>query len=243
MRVLLISQLHYFYQLLHVRMKGWLLLMFITIITIGVQFSHHPKLSIFRLMFQGTPLIVSQSVPIRLPVLWFIYLFIPIVIVGNSLIELWRNRMVLLRGYQFSKLHFFLVNLVCLLFVALSYVLTTGVLMLLVFHFSENNTIHLVEGVQNSVVIKKLFFELFLNSSLLLLISALFSLISQALSLIIPTFLLVLTPYLSLQINPLNMTMLARYQENTSLYTSFLIGLIMLVTILYYFFFRNKEFY
>lgn len=239
MRLLSSSQVSAFHLLIQKKLYLWLIGLGLAMIFLSLQIINNPQANIITVFFRGVPIAEVKDPAIQLPVAWFVYLIAPIFIIGTALIELWEKKALLLRGLQYKKSVLFTINLLCIACVALSYVALTSALMYLT-HYAISTTDNLKINVNE---LSLLFISLVLNILLLLLIHSIISLFNKALGVIVSSFIIILTPYTQMSLYPLNLTMLGRYQEVPLLKSIVvLILVIMFMTIIYYFIFKNKEY-
>lgn len=239
MRSLTSSQLTAFRLLIKKRVYLWVIGLGLAMIFLSTQIMNNPQANIATVFFRGIAIAEVGEPSIQLPVAWVIYLIAPIFIIGTALIELWEKKAILLRGLQYKKRIFFTINLLCIACVTLSYVTLTSVWMYLANCFIRTND-NLKINVKELTL---LFICLVLNLLLLLLIHSIISLFNKALGVIGCSFIIIVTPYTKMSLYPLNLTMLSRYQEVPWLKAIVvLILMLILMSTIYYFIFKNKEY-
>jgi len=236
---LCISQLNIFTLLIKKRFYLWVIMLSIAIIFLSKQSVDNPRVNIFSIFFRGISIAELTEIPIQLPVVWFVYFIAPIFIVGTSLIEIWEKKIIILRGLQYNKSNYFIINILCLVYITVIY---TGIIIGIMYTvnlFVKSNHNLKVSTTEITILIM----GIVLNVFLLLLIYSAISLFNKYLGIIACVFNIVLAPYTKLVINPLNLTMMSRYQEIPVLKTVFILIITsFFMCIIYYFALKNKEY-
>ncbi|EGF48053.1 Rhodopsin-like GPCR superfamily protein, partial [Lacticaseibacillus rhamnosus MTCC 5462] len=89
----------------------WLILINAVVILLSMQTAGNPHATIFSLFFDGVSFRAAETHQVVLPILWFAYFFVPLLVLLNGLQQLWHTRTIHLRGLQIPPRKFAEVNL------------------------------------------------------------------------------------------------------------------------------------
>ncbi|MBC6369809.1 rhodopsin [Lactobacillus sp. ESL0261] len=191
-----------------------------------------PNSAIVPIFFMGVDFNAVKSRQVILPVFWFVYFVVPLLIVLSGFKQLWQVRGMQLRGLRYSPLSFAVVNVGLMGLITLIYVALTEGIMALVTDFSWLRRFKLMQfyGLSASLV---LVIINFLGIFLLLIIQATIGRFNSPLGIIIPISWLIMTVYTTWKYNPLNSLMLLRVNKNNILLllaTTLLMLIVYLIT-------------
>ncbi|WEV50619.1 rhodopsin [Lactobacillus sp. ESL0731] len=223
------NQLLYFWQIIRYRCLAWLMFISLAIVMISIQLVGNPRESAFTAFFQGVSFIQVFQHQVQLPVLWFAYFSIPLLILLNSLQELWQSRTLHLRGLQFAPRKFVQINFILLAIIALGYSGITVLVLSVCGQLFKLLTLRVGNYIGIQAVLL-LFLINCLGSYFLLLLQAIISCFNSVIGIVIPLCLLIITAYTAWLNNPLNSLMLARV--NTTNFFE-LILLILAASVIY----------
>ena len=199
------NQLPFFWYLIRTRFLSWFILMNAVVILLSMQTAGNPHATIFSLFFDGVSFRAAETHRVVLPVLWFAYFFVPLLILLNGLQQLWHTRTIHLRGLQIPPRKFAEVNLMLIALITTIYeVGAIGIMAIAAafnLHFGNWQGLAAVGG---------LFVTTWLGVFLLLLLQAIGNHFSPSLALIIPACLLIVNAYTAIRMNPLGYLMLTR---------------------------------
>lgn len=208
MKQLFWDQLLYLWQIIKQRLLFWLILISLAIVLSNIPFSTNPHYSVFTSFFAGVDFIT-----IHLPINWFIYFIIPMLIMLNSFRQLWHARVIQLRGLQYSartyaKINIELLGLISLVYVLITESIQTLCTLLLQLPMLRINYLSGVETLGLNCLVN------WLGILWLLLLQAIINHFNAPLGIIIPITLLIATVYTLWKNNPLNSLMLLRINQN-----------------------------
>ncbi|WP_147442460.1 MULTISPECIES: rhodopsin [Lactobacillus] len=191
-----------------------------------------PNSAIVPLFFMGVDFNAVKSRQVILPVFWFVYFVVPLLIVLSGFKQLWQARGMQLRGLRYSPLSFAAVNVGLMGLITIIYVVLTEGIMALVTDFSwlRNFKLMQFQGISALLV---LFIINFLGIFLLLIIQTTIGRFNAPLGIIIPFSWLIMTVYTTWKYNPLNSLMLLRVNKNNILLllaTTLLMLIVYLIT-------------
>lgn len=236
-------QYRYYWQL--VKYRFWLVTLSISVASclVGTQLWGDICLNIVSKFFMGPTTVDLHQHEIVFPSLWLCYYLFPLIIVGNSFQVLWKQHVVQLLGYHFSKAHFGQLNLILVNLVDFLYtILGIGSMAMI---SCVNNTVPLRIGVLQGINAWLIWGLLvYAEVLLILLFQLLGNLINTALGLFGPTVLLVLTIYWDNCYNPLNLSVFQRASDLNMTTILVLVGsLLSLMLSYYYYYYRYCEVY
>ena len=125
------DQFLFLWQLIKSRFLFWLGLISFVILMLKLM----PNSAIVPLFFMGVDFNAVKSGQVILPVFWFVYFVVPLLIVLSSFKQLWQVRGMQLRGLRYSPLSFAAVNVGLMGLITLIYVVLTEGIMALVTDF------------------------------------------------------------------------------------------------------------
>ena len=222
------DQFLFLWQLIKSRFLFWLGLISFVILMLKLM----PNSAIVPLFFIGVDFKDVKSGQVILPVFWFVYFVVPLLIVLSSFKQLWQVRGMQLRGLRYSPLSFAVVNVGLMGLITLIYVVLTEGIMALVTDFSWLRRFKLMQF-QGISALLVLFIINFLGIFLLLIIQATIGRFNAPLGIIIPFSWLIMTVYTTWKYNPLNSLMLLRVNKNNILLllaTTLLMLIVYLIT-------------
>ncbi|RMC52924.1 rhodopsin [Lactobacillus sp. ESL0261] len=222
------DQFLFLWQLIKSRFLFWLGLISFVILMLKLM----PNSAIVPIFFMGVDFNAVKSRQVILPVFWFVYFVVPLLIVLSGFKQLWQVRGMQLRGLRYSPLSFAVVNVGLMGLITLIYVALTEGIMALVTDFSWLRRFKLMQfyGLSASLV---LVIINFLGIFLLLIIQATIGRFNSPLGIIIPISWLIMTVYTTWKYNPLNSLMLLRVNKNNILLllaTTLLMLIVYLIT-------------
>ena len=188
-----------------------------------------PNSAIVPLFFIGVDFNAVKSGQVILPVFWFVYFVVPLLIVLSGFKQLWQVRGMQLRGLRYSPLSFAVVNMGL---ITIIYVVLTEGIMALVTDFSWLRRFKLMQFQGISALLVLVIIN-FLGIFLLLLIQVTIGRFNSPLGIIIPFSWLIMTVYTTWKYNPLNSLMLLRVNKNNILLllaTTLLMLIVYLIT-------------
>ncbi|MBC6341799.1 rhodopsin [Lactobacillus kullabergensis] len=191
-----------------------------------------PNSAIVPIFFMGVDFNAVKSRQVILPVFWFVYFVVPLLIVLSGIKQLWQVRGMQLRGLRYSPLNFAVVNIGLMGLITLIYVALTEGIMALVTDFSWLKNFKLLQFHGLSALLV-LVINNFLGIFLLLIIQATIGRFNAPLGIIIPFSWLIMTVYTTWKYNPLNSLMLLRINKNNILLllvTTLLMLIVYLIT-------------
>lgn len=213
---LIAHQLYFFWNINRNRFIFFMILFGLFVGGVVVQTAGNPHLRILTVMLGGTVGndMVGQTV---FPTGWFITLLLPVLALGDSIPQLWRQQGVQIWGTGFTRRQFALVDVILIVTYAISYWLIVCSALLVV------------------QLPRKVWFLAILLPIMIfmLLIETWLSWLNQYVGVAFIIIWLVLTVYTILPFNPLNLTMLIR--ESSVQFISILMmnGNFLLVIVLY----------
>ena len=222
------DQFLFLWQLIKLRFLFWLGLINFVILMLKLMSNS----AIVPIFFMGVDFNAVKSRQVILPVFWFVYFVVPLLIVLSGFKQLWQVRGMQLRGLRYSPLSFAVVNVGLMGLITLIYVVLTEGIMALVTDFSWLRRFKLMQfyGLSASLV---LVIINFLGIFLLLIIQATIGRFNSPLGIIIPISWLIMTVYTTWKYNPLNSLMLLRVNKNNILLllaTTLLMLIVYLIT-------------
>lgn len=222
------DQFLFLWQIIKSRFLFWLGLISFVILMLKLM----PNSAIVPLFFMGVDFKAVKSCQVVLPVFWFVYFVVPLLIVLSSFKQLWQVRGMQLRGLRYSPLSFAAVNVGLMGLITIIYVVLTEGIMTLMTNFSWLRNFKLLQfhGLPALLV---LFIINFLGIFLLLIIQTTIGHFNAPLGIIIPFSLCILTIYTTWKYNPLNSLMLLRVNKNNILLilvTTLLMIIVYLIT-------------
>lgn len=222
------DQFLFLWQLIKSRFLFWLGLINFVILMLKLM----PNSAIVPIFFMGVDFNAVKSGQVILPVFWFVYFVVPLLIVLSGIKQLWQVRGMQLRGLRYSPLSFAVVNIGLMGLITLIYVALTEGIMGLVTDYSWLRNFKLLQfhGLPALLV---LFIINFLGIFLLLIIQTTIGRFNAPLGIIIPFSWLIMTVYTTWKYNPLNSLMLLRVNNNNFLLllaTTLLMLIVYLIT-------------
>ncbi|MBI0120799.1 rhodopsin [Lactobacillus sp. M0398] len=191
-----------------------------------------PNSAIVPIFFMGVDFRAVKSNQVILPVFWFVYFVVPLLIVLSGIKQLWQVRGMQLRGLRYSPLSFTVVNVGLMGLITLIYVALTGGIITLVTDFSWLKNFKLLQFHGLSALLVLVIIN-FLGIFLLLIIQTTIGRFNAPLGIIIPFSWLIMAIYTTWKYNPLNSLMLLRVNKNNILLllaTTLLMLIIYLIT-------------
>ena len=182
------DQFLFLWQLIKARFIFWLGLISFVILMLKLM----PNSAIVPLFFIGVDFNAVKSGQVILPVFWFVYFVVPLLIVLSSFKQLRQIRGMQLRGLRYSPFSFAAVNVGLMGLITIIYVLLTEGIMALVTDFSWLRHFKLMQF-QGISALLVLFIINFLGIFLLLIIQTTIGRFNAPLGIIIPFSLCVLT--------------------------------------------------
>ena len=222
------DQFLFLWQLIKSRFLFWLGLISFVILMLKLM----PNSAIVPLFFMGVDFNAVKSRQVILPVFWFVYFVVPLLIVLSGIKQLWQVRGMQLRGLRYSPLNFAVVNIGLMGLITLIYVALTEGIMALVTDFSWLKNFKLLQFHGLSALLVLVIIN-FLGIFLLLIIQATVGRFNAPLGIIIPFSWLIMTVYTTWKYNPLNSLMLLRINKNNILLllvTTLLMLIVYLIT-------------
>ena len=222
------DQFLFLWQLIKSRFLFWLGLISFVILMLKLM----PNSAIVPLFFMGVDFNAVKSRQVILPVFWFVYFVVPLLIVLSGIKQLWQVRGMQLRGLRYSPLNFAVVNIGLMGLITLIYVALTEGIMALVTDFSWLKNFKLLQFHGLSALLVLVIIN-FLGIFLLLIIQATIGRFNAPLGIIIPFSWLIMTVYTTWKYNPLNSLMLLRINKNNILLllvTTLLMLIVYLIT-------------
>ena len=222
------DQFLFLWQLIKSRFLFWLGLISFVILMLKLM----PNSAIVPIFFMGVDFNAVKSRQVILPVFWFVYFVVPLLIVLSGIKQLWQVRGMQLRGLRYSPLNFAVVNIGLMGLITLIYVALTEGIMALVTDFSWLKNFKLLQFHGLSALLV-LVINNFLGIFLLLIIQATIGRFNAPLGIIIPFSWLIMTVYTTWKYNPLNSLMLLRINNNNFLLllaTTLLMLIVYLIT-------------
>jgi len=222
------DQFLFLWQLIKLRFLFWLGLISFVILMLKLM----PNFAIVPIFFMGVDFNAVKSRQVILPVFWFVYFVVPLLIVLSGFKQLWQVRGMQLRGLRYSPLSFAVVNIGLMGLITLIYVALTEGIMALVTDFSWLKNFKLLQFNGLSALLV-LVINNFLGIFLLLIIQATIGRFNAPLGIIIPFSWLIMTVYTTWKYNPLNSLMLLRVNNNNFLLllaTTLLMLIVYLIT-------------
>lgn len=114
MKKLLKNQAIYFYYLIKNRFLLFMVLLFLMELILFIQTKNNPHNILLNYFFRGVSFEELKQQQVVFPVLWFSFFIIPILIINDTFLELWKSFSLHLRGLKYKKKDFGIINL-CLL--------------------------------------------------------------------------------------------------------------------------------
>ena len=222
------DQFLFLWQLIKSRFLFWLGLISFVILMLKLM----PNSAIVPIFFMGVDFNAVKSRQVILPVFWFVYFVVPLLIVLSGIKQLWQARGMQLRGLRYSPLNFAVVNIGLMGLITLIYVALTEGIMTLVTDFSWLKNFKLLQFHGLSALLVLVIIN-FLGIFLLLIIQATIGRFNAPLGIIIPFSWLIMTVYTTWKYNPLNSLMLLRVNNNNFLLllaTTLLMLIVYLIT-------------
>ena len=222
------DQFLFLWQLIKSRFLFWLGLISFVILMLKLM----PNSAIVPIFFMGVDFRAVKSNQVILPVFWFVYFVVPLLIVLSGIKQLWQVRGMQLRGLRYSPLSFTVVNVGLMGLITLIYVALTGGIITLVTDFSWLKNFKLLQFHGLSALLVLVIIN-FLGIFLLLIIQTTIGRFNAPLGIIIPFSWLIMTIYTTWKYNPLNSLMLLRVNKNNILLllaTTLLMLIIYLIT-------------
>ena len=222
------DQFLFLWQLIKLRFLFWLGLISFVILMLKLM----PNFAIVPIFFMGVDFNAVKSRQVILPVFWFVYFVVPLLIVLSGIKQLWQVRGMQLRGLRYSPLSFAVVNIGLMGLITLIYVALTEGIMALVTDFSWLKNFKLLQFNGLSALLV-LVINNFLGIFLLLIIQATIGRFNAPLGIIIPFSWLIMTVYTTWKYNSLNSLMLLRVNNNNFLLllaTTLLMLIVYLIT-------------
>ena len=222
------DQFLFLWQLIKSRFLFWLGLICFVILMLKLM----PNSAIVPIFFMGVDFNAVKSRQVILPVFWFVYFVVPLLIVLSGIKQLWQVRGMQLRGLRYSPLNFAVVNIGLMGLITLIYVALTEGIMALVTDFSWLKNFKLLQFHGLSALLV-LVINNFLGIFLLLIIQATIGRFNAPLGIIIPFSWLIMTVYTTWKYNLLNSLMLLRINKNNILLllvTTLLMLIVYLIT-------------
>ena len=222
------DQFLFLWQLIKSRFLFWLGLISFVILMLKLM----PNSAIVPIFFMGVDFRAVKSSQVILPVFWFVYFVVPLLIVLSGFKQLWQVRGMQLRGLRYSPLSFAVVNVGLMGLITLIYVALTEGIMTLVTDFSWLKNFKLLQFHGLSALLVLVIIN-FLGIFLLLIIQTTIGRFNAPLGIIIPFSWLIMTVYTTWKYNPLNSLMLLRVNKNNILLllaTTLLMLIVYLIT-------------
>ena len=222
------DQFLFLWQLIKARFLFWLGLISFVILMLKLM----PNSAIVPIFFMGVDFNAVKSRQVILPVFWFVYFVVPLLIVLSGFKQLWQVRGMQLRGLRYSPLSFAVVNIGLMGLITLIYVALTEGIMALVTDFSWLKNFKLLQFHGLSALLVLVIIN-FLGIFLLLIIQATIVRFNSPLGIIIPFTWLIMTVYTTWKYNPLKSLMLLRVNNNNFLLllaTTLLMLIVYLIT-------------
>ena len=222
------DQFLFLWQLIKSRFLFWLGLISFVILMLKLM----PNSAIVPIFFMGVDFNAVKSRQVILPVFWFVYFVVPLLIVLSGIKQLWQVRGMQLRGLRYSPLSFAVVNIGLMGLITLIYVALTEGIMALVTDFSWLKNFKLLQFHGLSALLVLVIIN-FLGIFLLLIIQTTIGRFNAPLGIIIPFSWLIMTVYTTWKYNPLNSLMLLRVNNNNFLLllaTTLLMLIVYLIT-------------
>ena len=222
------DQFLFLWQLIKSRFLFWLGLISFVILMLKLM----PNSAIVPLFFMGVDFNAVKSRQVILPVFWFVYFVVPLLIVLSGFKQLWQVRGMQLRGLRYSPLSFAVVNVGLMGLITIIYVVLTEGIMALVTDFSWLRRFKLMQFHGLSALLVLVIIN-FLGIFLLLIIQTTIGHFNAPLGIIIPISWLIMTVYTTWKYNPLNSLMLLRVNKNNILLllaTTLLMLIVYLIT-------------
>ena len=222
------DQFLFLWQLIKSRFLFWLGLISFVILMLKLM----PNSAIVPIFFMGVDFRAVKSNQVILPVFWFVYFVVPLLIVLSGIKQLWQVRGMQLRGLRYSPLSFTVVNVGLMGLITLIYVALTGGIITLVTDFSWLKNFKLLQFHGLSALLVLVIIN-FLGIFLLLIIQTTIGRFNAPLGIIIPFSWLIMTIYTTWKYNPLNSLMLLRVNKNNVLLllaTTLLMLIVYLIT-------------
>ena len=222
------DQFLFLWQLIKSRFLFWLGLISFVILMLKLM----PNFAIVPLFFMGVDFSAVKSRQVILPVFWFVYFVVPLLIVLSGFKQLWQVRGMQLRGLRYSPLSFAVVNVGLMGLITIIYVVLTEGIMALVTDFSWLRRFKLMQFHGLSALLVLVIIN-FLGIFLLLIIQTTIGRFNAPLGIIIPISWLIMTVYTTWKYNPLNSLMLLRVNKNNILLllaTTLLMLIVYLIT-------------
>ncbi|MFC7270654.1 rhodopsin [Lactobacillus kimbladii] len=191
-----------------------------------------PNSAIVPIFFMGVDFNAVKSRQVILPVFWFVYFVVPLLIVLSGFKQLWQVRGMQLRGLRYSPLSFAVVNVGLMGLITIIYVALTEGIMALVTDYSWLKNFKVLQFNGLSALLVLVIIN-FLGIFLLLIIQATIGRFNAPLGIIIPFSWLIMTVYTTWKYNPLNSLMLLRINKNNILLllvTTLLMLIVYLIT-------------
>ena len=222
------DQFLFLWQLIKSRFLFWLGLINFVILMLKLM----PNSAIVPIFFMGVDFNAVKSRQVILPVFWFVYFVVPLLIVLSGFKQLWQVRGMQLRGLRYSPLSFAVVNVGLMGLITIIYVVLTEGIMALVTDFSWLRRFKLMQFHGLSALLVLVIIN-FLGIFLLLIIQTTIGHFNAPLGIIIPISWLIMTVYTTWKYNPLNSLMLLRVNKNNILLllaTTLLMLIVYLIT-------------
>ncbi|KJY54243.1 Uncharacterized protein JF76_17540 [Lactobacillus kullabergensis] len=222
------DQFLFLWQLIKSRFLFWLGLISFVILMLKLM----PNSAIVPIFFMGVDFNAVKSGQVILPVFWFVYFVVPLLIVLSGFKQLWQVRGMQLRGLRYSPLSFAVVNVGLMGLISLIYVVLTEGIMALVTDFSWLRRFKLMQFYGLSALLV-LVINNFLGIFLLLIVQTTIGRFNAPLGIIIPFSWLIMTVYTTWKYNLLNSLMLLRVNKNNILLllaTTLLMLIVYLIT-------------
>ena len=222
------DQFLFLWQLIKSRFLFWLGLISFVILMLKLM----PNFAIVPIFFMGVDFNAVKSRQVILPVFWFVYFVVPLLIVLSGFKQLWQARGMQLRGLRYSPLSFAVVNVGLMGLITIIYVVLTEGIMTLMTDFSWLRNFKLLQFHGISALLVLVIIN-FLGIFLLLLIQVTIGRFNAPLGIIIPISWLIMTVYTTWKYNPLNSLMLLRVNKNNVLLllaTTLLMLIVYLIT-------------
>ncbi|KJY55553.1 putative membrane protein [Lactobacillus kimbladii] len=222
------DQFLFLWQLIKSRFLFWLGLISFVILMLKLM----PNSAIVPIFFMGVDFNAVKSRQVILPVFWFVYFVVPLLIVLSGFKQLWQVRGMQLRGLRYSPLSFAVVNVGLMGLITIIYVALTEGIMALVTDYSWLKNFKVLQFNGLSALLVLVIIN-FLGIFLLLIIQATIGRFNAPLGIIIPFSWLIMTVYTTWKYNPLNSLMLLRINKNNILLllvTTLLMLIVYLIT-------------
>ena len=222
------DQFLFLWQIIKSRFLFWLGLISFVILMLKLM----PNSAIVPLFFMGVDFRAVKSGQVVLPIFWFVYFVVPLLIVLSSFKQLWQVRGMQLRGLRYSPLSFAVVDVGLMGLITIIYVVLTEGIMALVTDFSWLRRFKLMQFHGLSALLVLVIIN-FLGIFLLLIIQTTIGHFNAPLGIFIPFSLCIITIYTTWKYNPLNSLMLLRVNKNNILLllaTTLLMLIVYLIT-------------